>query len=425
MPEYLTDLRRDRAPSRTRQRQPKKLPPSLRPDFRRPQPISPPQRNFPKYKRPPFEAPIKPRYYPLESKGKFPMLPALALPVVGGMLDGYFRRPLGDIPLPTFPNDQWILRHGPNTYLQPNYVAQNHQPVVQWKQANLEAGPTGPETGHITGQAISSSARRPLGTTPLSSDSRQSYWIQHDTITRYAQYLAWQKLNYPRDSYSETFTDWDALHPKPAVVMPDPFILPPKFDLPPNPLPDVVVPLPREHPSPRPRPKPAPAPPPPADPPIWNRDFHDRNPPRQNEKERKGKIRKTFDKVMDIFGAVTEIGDIVDAAWKSLPSDCRTKTYYKGRIVTSAQDRWADVYRCAPHMDIDQFLRNLINNHFQDLMIGIQNRIRNKLLPDGINGIDILRWVDEFMFDGELGRNTDLSQYLYQLETEYAKNKGK
>lgn len=352
--------------------------------------------------------------------------------VIGGagVLDFYVDAPEFGGPLPNFQNPaNWVLRHGPNTYLADSYVSQNHEPTVQRNNSffYVSQPPYGPETGKITGQAISPSYRLAIGSYVPNSVDKVSYWIANDDYTRFAQYMAFQQAT--GQTYDNLINgggtpvrDID-LSPKPRVA-PDPFAGPDRFPMPAFPLPQVVYPMPRKPSVDEPHPfdKTGPQPKvgsPPAAPPGWKPDFHTPRPPRRDEKERKSKLRRGFDKVMNIFGEVTEIADIVDSAWEALLERCRTKTYYRGQVVTSAADRWADVYRCAPHMNIDQFIVNLINNHVQDWIIGTQNRLRNKVLPDGVNGIDIFRWLDVALFGGELSRMTDLSKFVHQLESPF------
>lgn len=419
-----------------------RYPTNLKRGSARPAPAQPPGRGTPKPRwpvpkpgndNPKHRVPIpandnkrKPwRNFPLRKPSRLPLSPLLFLPLGGAIIDGYLRSPT-KVPWPVFPPGNWILKHGPNTYPGSTY---NREPSIAddaYQQFGNDPSVWGPETGKITGQART--LGRPVPSAPESHREDWGYWIRSDTAPRYAQYLAWIQLRRPRHEYSpeiqDLFRHHDNMKPNPVPGVPD--ILPPQFPFPdPSGLPLNPYPIPRSAPPVRPMngdPDPQ-LPPQPA--PRFRNDFHPPKPPGSNTKERKGRLRRGFDTAMNIFGAVTEIQDIIDAAWKALPDRCRTKVYYRGKVVTGFQDRWADVYRCAPHLDINEFIKHLFNNHFQDLVIGLQNRMRNEILPDGVNGVDLLRWLDEFLFDGELGRQTDLSKYLYQLETEYSKGKGK
>lgn len=342
---------------------------------------------------------------------RLPVPPVLLAPLIlGPAIEGFLREPADSGPNFSNPGEWW-LRHGPNTYTQPAYAQNNHKPSKQWHQG--EYGPeTGPETEKITGQSVTFGSTGPGAAPKYSWQNWLSVWISNQpgsAATRYAQYQMWQKSTdeaYFRARNLPNAAEYYAVKPTYSV---DPFILlqnPTQPGLPlelhfQNPKPPAVAPQ-----------GPLPEPKGPAPKAQWDRGWHYRQPPGRGTKERKSKLRRGFDRVMDIFGDVTEIADIIDAAWDALPERCRTKTYYKGRIVTSAQDRWSDVYKCAGHMDVDLFIKNLIDNHVEDMLIGWTNRLRNKVIPDGIDGIDLFRWLDRALFDGELSRHLDLSGVL-------------
>jgi hypothetical protein len=388
----------------------------------------------------------KPSFSPLPRSGPGlgKLVPGLGLALgIGGLLDGYFHKPLG-YPAPRFPDpSRWIFRHGPNTYNVPGYTVYHGPHVQDSINGYIQLGYSGPETGKIAGQAIGIDFRKPLGDVVPAGSSRVSYWEPSDSYARFAQTHMWQKDHPDPQALLEQggLPAWNTI-PRPAPL-PDPFELPPRYRQYPYPPPLAFAPPPLQPPLVSPVPMPPPdvlgdedyfdeplvdqpvvRPPDYYSPPAVEQDFPDTGPPTpptltrhwhqpppKGEKERKGKLRRGFERAMDIFGEITEYADIVDAAWKALPDNLKTKTYYRGRVVTSIADKFGDVYRHAGQMDVGDFVINLIENHYQDLAIGLQSQLRNKLLPDGIAGIDVFNWIDKLAFGGEVGRATDLSGY--------------
>ena len=110
-----------------------------------------------------------------------------------------------------------------------------------------------------------------------------------------------------------------------------------------------------------------------------------REPPKHGEKEKKWIASRSIKPLLDIVGQFSEYMDIVDAAYKAIP-----KQYRGGAWFDREEKRWKNkddfaqrlgiVWAHADKIDVDKFIRNLINNHIQDYVIGRTSGAVDKVL---------------------------------------------
>ena len=81
------------------------------------------------------------------------------------------------------------------------------------------------------------------------------------------------------------------------------------------------------------------------------------------------------------YDAMSEIDDFVDAIWKSLPRDLRTRrTFYKDpfgkwhRKQVSVPEKAADIYRHYDKLDIPSAIEGVIENEIKDRIFGYVGR---------------------------------------------------
>ena len=316
----------------------------------------------------------------------------------------------------------WRLIHGPNQY-GPPYA----NPPTIWGSGFISAPPTGPNTGNIQGQAAFKSYPSfdaYIAAVPTALTAGQ--WIPNNTIDRYAQYLGYarsafyqnyginaqtyQHRAYPvPDIFAPPQPWWSPVEPSPLPnyrplpnTVPKPGTQPePHPDMIPEPFrePDVALPpyrvgpfrLPNVDPVPNigprfpvdewfqtgPLPRPGQRPNPGRAP---NRNagraprMHEKAPPPQRENHKKYDVAHTLWRALNYFGMLTEGMDIVDAAWKALPKEARTKSFYNGKPIRPAWwKRALDVYNNYDKIDGEDFIKNLIANQLEDWFIAKQS----------------------------------------------------
>lgn len=368
--------------------------------------------------------PGTPRFSPL---GR--LLPGIGLAYgIGQAIDAYLDPNVQPWPQTDYPGFVYAYWGGSYSYSPPYF------PGVGRFDGRGYVRPSQPQFGNhaITAQAGSSNTSPHIGIAAHGYPARYGWWNERTTdvnkapnLKRFAQTDVWLKINKPLSTLEQQEYDaGEAMRPNTAPLqMPSPLAYPARFPLP-SFNPGVPAPMPRKPPPVEASPAPEVGREPLAAPRSASSPYaaygtnsgHPSTPPRKGEKEKKNKMQDRLFKALNVFGQVTELMDITEAAWDALPEDCKTKTYYRGRVNTSAYDKIMDVYRCADHMDIMEFVRNLVLNNAQDFIIGFENRLRNKVLPDGIDGIDVFNWLDKLLFDGELFMALDVSGNLPELE---------
>lgn len=314
----------------------------------------------------------------------------------------------GWLPAPNFDDfprygQWWELRHGPNdlVYYLPYYTPELRQTGSCWV-----VGETGPNTGFMSGQAHDN---MPVGSPVSVYSNRVRYGYLSIDGARDAQYIAWTRNEdyhpeFSPDPTKKAQADLDrALGGNPKFLptgAPDPFAVPernPWEGLPADPLAPTDLPL--RHNSPRvsevvrlvtpdvlgevsvqpgrnATPLPGSAPRTPQPPrlapgnPIRVRP-HRRDKPGPRRKEVKGKAAIVLETLQKAIGSASEIDDIMEAAWDALPKHRKHWSFYKGKpIKPNWKKMWADVYLGAPEMDVDAFVKNLVEANLQDEVIG-------------------------------------------------------
>lgn len=114
---------------------------------------------------------------------------------------------------------------------------------------------------------------------------------------------------------------------------------------------------------------------------------HRREPPRQRDRENKGKIGRGLWNLLNAFGVASEGMDLVDAAWNALPKGRRSRSFHKGQYVRpNWRTRIGDVYRNWQHIDMDRFVRNVVANQLEDAYYGMSsgfwNPTRRRPMPN-------------------------------------------
>lgn len=95
--------------------------------------------------------------------------------------------------------------------------------------------------------------------------------------------------------------------------------------------------------------------------------FRPRKPPEKNTKERK--VRVTLGRFSIVVNAITETKDFVEALWKALPKNQRSKPE-KGHRKVTLQAMLADLYRNWEDLDLSKGIVNVIENEIQDRFYG-------------------------------------------------------
>lgn len=107
------------------------------------------------------------------------------------------------------------------------------------------------------------------------------------------------------------------------------------------------------------------------------------DPARRREDDRKARVhRGGLAGAFTAVGVVTEALDIMNAAWDALPKSCKPgyyelryrdkktgeiKTYWKRRWRANIRQRFAAIRKCADHMDLEQFVKNLVKQNLSDM----------------------------------------------------------
>lgn len=312
---------------------------------------------------------------------------------------------------------RWALKHGinePVKFYAPNYWGGPEY----WSTNAYGSTGEGPGTGLISGQSISVGG--PVPGTYTGTGTNIGWWVKHDTLNRYAQVAAFIKrstvqnpdyrqslrdqlgpdmIPAPIGPYAPPLPDLviegePALDPAPSVK-PDSlqgirqrFGLEPgtAFDLAPDLWPEPWRATRPGDPSPwRPSPEPGwsftPGGPPKRTPP-----YHASRPgprgSRKRQKERKGKADKALWSAMNAFGGLTEFNDLVSSAHKALPPKYRAHSYYDGKPIKPGwQKQWQAVYQHWDKIRLDEFIKNVAENHLEDYAIGKANKTIENALP--------------------------------------------
>lgn len=110
-----------------------------------------------------------------------------------------------------------------------------------------------------------------------------------------------------------------------------------------------------------------------------------RQPPKKGEKEKKFVLNKAVRPIMDIFGKITEGLDVMDAAYKALPKSVKGGVWYdrkekRWKRKDNVLERAQKVYEHLDLIDKDQFVMNLLDDYFQDWLIGKTSGALDKVL---------------------------------------------
>lgn len=188
----------------------------------------------------------------------------------------------------------------------------------------------------------------------------------------------------------------------PPGVLPTPQPGPSPVPVPsPAPLPvPEPVPWPRPSPSPQPVPRPAPGPGPspgprpgsgPVEAPVGAirplpRVGTVHRPPGPRVKERKGKVSQAVYVAMETLGALSEIGDFIDAFYKALPASIRRGVRDDLGRSPNFADKLRVMWEHYDQIDMTQGVKNFIKAQVEDLLTGIASqpfdKALQKMFPD-------------------------------------------
>ena len=111
---------------------------------------------------------------------------------------------------------------------------------------------------------------------------------------------------------------------------------------------------------------------------------HRPQPPRPREKERKTKVQRAVARAANVAFEATETLDLIDSLWDALPENIRRSwpktgvagptAYRPGARYHSPQDKLRAIYRHMDVLDVPAAIRNIIENHIEDAIIGRLNR---------------------------------------------------
>lgn len=118
-------------------------------------------------------------------------------------------------------------------------------------------------------------------------------------------------------------------------------------------------------------------------PPIHNLSPRGRDGIKERHNKNRGKSWKMLQLASNVFGAVTEYSDLVNALWKALPKECKggyykmtyvrngqRKTYMKYRHPVGLQEKQRNLLKCWEHMDTSEAIKNVLENQLEDYLIG-------------------------------------------------------
>lgn len=93
-------------------------------------------------------------------------------------------------------------------------------------------------------------------------------------------------------------------------------------------------------------------------------------PPAPGEREGKGTVTKAMIRVLDAFGAMTEVEDMIDAFWKSLPKDIRMAMYRRfGTSSLNSYQKFQAIYDHFGSVNLGQALARAIYGQVEDRLI--------------------------------------------------------
>ena len=304
----------------------------------------------------------------------------------------------------------FVWRHGPNSY--PGTGGYSHGvPTGQRNGVAFISGPPwGPETAHLSGQANGNT--HVFGSTPALANNQVSLWIQSTVLTtRWAQFAAWERAV----NATDVWRAWNDEMPVPiGAPARSPYVplvspLPAQF---PSMYPPLIGPKPTDAPAIQPRhnraidnlrnlhdpsyprvrvyditrpgvdqwPGVQPSNPPVIEvPPVGKPNPlpepgpHRREPPGPRVKERK--IRTKTEAVAMViggaFGAVTEVGDLIQDLWNALPKKYKRYSFYKGKPVKpSKYNMLKQLYRHWDKVDMNVAVENWAKSQASDAVIG-------------------------------------------------------
>lgn len=101
-------------------------------------------------------------------------------------------------------------------------------------------------------------------------------------------------------------------------------------------------------------------------------------------RQREGKLNSNTGRIMQVINALTEVGDLIDSLWRSLPRSAQTRV--KGQLTGRAQ-KAADVYRNFGQIDPYKAISNIIEDEAKDRFFGaigkMNARLARRLRPHG------------------------------------------
>lgn len=102
--------------------------------------------------------------------------------------------------------------------------------------------------------------------------------------------------------------------------------------------------------------------------------------PPSGVKERKAHV--SFGKFGKLYGVVTEGRDLVKCFWNALPSSVKRKRKRGSKTIPNMM---ADIYDNYDKVDLDKAVKCALINEAQDRLIGLSNRLGQKVWHDGLS----------------------------------------
>lgn len=110
-------------------------------------------------------------------------------------------------------------------------------------------------------------------------------------------------------------------------------------------------------------------------------------PPREGEKERKGRVQKTIARMIQVAFEATEFVDLVDNIYDALPKKLRDRVEKADKGNMTPQDKMAAIYKYSDQIDLNQMAWNIIANHYSDEVIGRLSAVADtELQSRGVTG---------------------------------------
>lgn len=131
--------------------------------------------------------------------------------------------------------------------------------------------------------------------------------------------------------------------------------------------------------------------------PIPGTEPHTLQPPKTGEKERKVRVGRLAMWLLHRGHDVTEGLDFMDALWEALPKDIQISTprtgktkrgakIGEGRAYHTPQDKLGAIYRHYHDMDVSLAVKNVLLNHFKDMIDGYVFKGSDKFSNDFLGG---------------------------------------